>query len=130
VKKAARSINPKNCSARQLASLISKIRYMAEIHRHLLAWMVELEIAKVHHLQKGGWDLPLPLHVEAIEERTHWLSRDSVMKVPIRYHLSKAIETMGDAGPIGFGIEGFKPIAGLWSESERQRSTNWRELMT
>jgi hypothetical protein len=70
---------------------------------------VELKIAKVHHLLKRR---------KVIKERTYWLSRDLVMKVPIYYYLFKVIEIIGDTGPFGFRIKGFKPIARLWSESE------------
>lgn len=126
----AKMLCTQRCSARQIASLVGSVRYIAEIHRHLIAWITELEIEKARRIRVEGWDVLLPLPEGAVEEIEHWRSRDLVIKMPIRYEMSKLCEAMGDAGPFGYGFEGFGDHAGLWTAEQREESSNWRELMT
>ena len=48
--------------------------------------------------------------------------------MPIQILDYPTLETMGDAGPIGYSFKGLRTVAGLWSKQESQKSTNWRKL--
>lgn len=125
---AARNISPTNTTPRLVATLIGRVRYVAQIHYFALAWIVELEFFKNSHLKKGSWDIRAPLHPEAILELSHWLDCPVFPPVPIQLHPSTSV--MGDAGPLGYGVTGLHPVVGLWSVQDQARSTNWRELQT
>jgi hypothetical protein len=124
-------LSMESCTPRQMASLIGKVRYVAQVHVHTIAYIVELEIFKNELIKLGGWDCKAPLPEAVREEVRHWIQRTEFITMPMRFSTEGAIWTMGDAGPLGFGFEGLdKEIAGTWTEYERIQSTNFREITT
>mmetsp|Transcript_14718 Transcript_14718/g.20551 ORF Transcript_14718/g.20551 Transcript_14718/m.20551 type:complete len:84 (+) Transcript_14718:1238-1489(+) len=71
IRKAARNLNLLSSSPRKLASLIGKVRYASQIHTHLTAWIVELEIFKNQLIKEKGWDMIAPLPQQVKEEIKH-----------------------------------------------------------
>ena len=130
INKAAKKINMECASPKDLASLIGKVRYISQVHTHTIAWIVELEIHKNNLIKKGGWMCRAPVPEEARVEIRHWRSRSFLLSMPLRTELHHMIQTMGDAGPLGYGFQGFGDQAGLWTPQEQLKSTNWRELET
>lgn len=117
-------------SPRALACLIGKIRYAAQADNRIVAFLVELEIAKKEMLKKAkNWDSQHPLPATALQEVHYWSRRKANLATDIRTNWSEAISTQADAGPMGYGfkipsLEG----AGLWSDEQALWSTNAREM--
>lgn len=128
IRETAKQINVRKVSARLIAKLIGKVRYIAQIHTHLLAWIVELEITKANWVNMFGWDTHRSLPQEAVDEVLHWRCRREVLAMPL-VPIPELV-TMGDAGPLGFAFMGLQEIAGEWSHEEAKQSTNYRELLT
>jgi hypothetical protein len=126
----ARTLSAQSMTPRKVARLIGKIRYVAQVHRTLVARMVELEIWKKEELQdsNGLWDLLGPLPEDAIVELKYWQSLAPRRPEPMTIDLSSLDSTKGDAGPHGYGFEGTSAHAGIWTEMEAAESTNFREL--
>jgi hypothetical protein len=78
IRKAAKKRSTVKATARQIAGLVGKVRYIAQVHPHVIAWIVELEILKTKALKKG-WDIPIHIPPEAKEEILHWRWRDTVI---------------------------------------------------
>jgi Reverse transcriptase (RNA-dependent DNA polymerase) len=130
IKKTARDLDISRSTPRKLASLVGKVRYVAQIHTHLIAYIVEMEIFKNKIIKDGGWDQWEHLPESVKDEIHHWRTRTGFLTMPMRYSRDGATWTQGDAGPLGFGFEGFREMAGTWTEYERQQSTNYREILT
>ena len=130
INKAAKKINMECASPKDLASLIGKVRYISQVHTHTIAWIMELEIHKNNLIKKGGWICRAPVPEEARVEIRHWRSCSFLLSMPLRTELHHMIQTMGDAGSMGYGFQGFGDQAGLWTPQEQLKSTNWRELET
>ena len=109
---AARMINLSQTRASDVVSLIGKVQYSAQIFTHLVAWLVELQIANNHAINANGRGAVYVLPDAAKEEVRHWRKRDHILLMPMNFN-GPLVETMGDAGPIGYGFEGFEAIAGL-----------------
>jgi hypothetical protein len=123
-------LSQQQASANQLASLVGKIRYSAQLNPFLIAWIVEMHLHISHLVKTVGWDVVTKFPMKVKEELHHWSLRIESLPWPIQWNLDQALHTKGDAGPVGFGIEGPWETAGLWTHSQGQQSTNWRELMT
>jgi hypothetical protein len=130
IKKAAKKLNRCEATPRQLASLSGKVRYIAQAHTHVVAWVVETEIHKNQMVRAHGWDFSTTIPAPVKEEILHWIERSSLMTMPMTIEPNPNLINMGDAGPFGYGFEGSEAIAGLWTEWEMKQSTNWRELET
>jgi hypothetical protein len=132
IRAAAKGVNLHRSPIRALATLIGKVRYITQIHIHILGWLVECQIFLKTFIKEKGWDGWVRRFPETVaQEILHFRQRTTVLRVPMRPSEDPTlIETMGDAGPLGFGFEGFQPIAGVWSLRETLESTNWRELKT
>ena len=68
---AARTINLSQTRASNVASLIKKVRYSAQIFTHLVAWLVELQIANNHAINANGQGAVYVLPDAAKEEVQH-----------------------------------------------------------
>jgi hypothetical protein len=130
IRKHAKSLNLKRLPIRTLATLIGKVRYLAQIHYHLIAWIVECQILVKTTVKESGWEAHTDIPPPVRDEILHWRTRDSLLMMPIRILDHIRLETKGDAGPLGYGYEGIYAMAGLWSKEQCFFSTNWRELMT
>lgn len=119
-------------SARDIARLVGKIRYVAAATREAIPYIVELEILKKEILQQRmGWDRKFTLSTGAQEEIQHWRNVKKLSPQRIHEVWDASDATMGDGGPYGYGIvKGDEKYAGLWSRAMRQESQNYRELMT
>jgi hypothetical protein len=130
IRKAAKKLNRSEASPRQLASLSGKVRFIAQAHTHVVAWVVELEIHKNQVVRQHGWDYSTWIPAPVREEITHWMVRTSLMTMPMTIEPNPSLINLGDAGPFGYGFEGSEEVAGLWTAWETKQSTNWRELET
>jgi hypothetical protein len=130
IRKQAKSMGLSRMAIRSLATLVGKVRYLSQIHYHLIAWIVESQILIKETVIAKGWEAFVNIPVQVQEEILHWRERSELLSMPIRLLDCLTIETKGDAGPLGYGFEGLYAVAGLWSEMETFYSTNWRELMT
>jgi hypothetical protein len=121
---------PDIVSPRQLACLIGKVRYAANVNQNMVAHLVELEIAKKEMLRANkSWDASHPLPPGAKEEREYWRTTQNTQQTPLMIDWTKAEIAQGDAGPLGYGIVGRKgEQAGTWTNIQAQKSTNHREI--
>jgi hypothetical protein len=117
-------------SATTLSSLVGKIRYSAQLNPFLISWLVESHIHITMLVKSHGWHTAVIIPELVREELLHWRSRTDTLPWPMRWSLLEALITKGDAGPVGYGIEGPWEIAGLWTPSQAAQSSNWRELTT
>jgi hypothetical protein len=126
----ARTLNTQTMTPRKAARLVGKIRYVAQVHRTLVARLVELEIWKKEslHDSNGMWDRVTPLPKDAKVELKYWQALKARAPEPMTLDLSSLGSTKGDAGPHGYGFEGNSAHAGIWTAMEAAESTNFREL--
>lgn len=121
---------PDVVSPRQLACLIGKIRYAANVDRNIVARIVELEIAKKEMLRRSkNWDQAHTLPTAAQEERTYWRTCRDQRPTPIKTDWTKAEVAQGDAGPQGYGyLNDHSEGVGAWTDEQAAASTNHREI--
>ena len=115
---------------RQLACLIGKIRYAANVDHRIVAHIVELEISKKEMLGANkSWDTPHPLPQPAKEDRDFWRTMKDTRTNPLTIDWTKAEIAQGDAGPHGYGYtNGRTESVGAWTNHQEQQSTNHREI--
>mmetsp|Transcript_32659 Transcript_32659/g.44852 ORF Transcript_32659/g.44852 Transcript_32659/m.44852 type:complete len:265 (-) Transcript_32659:1982-2776(-) len=101
IRKCARSIQCSRVKIKELATLVGKVRYLAQIHTHLVAWIVESQILIKETVKSRGWYAHVSLPPPVKAEIKHWRTRKDVLLMPIRILDYPTLETMGDAGPIG-----------------------------